>query len=409
MSDNRRPTASGASFHSSSEGIRRTPTTWAAYLMLGLFAFLETVIGPSMPFLREKLGLGFTMASVHFSLFAAGVIVAGITADRILGRIGRRYGFWLGMAGMAGGAALVGASPIVAGTLIGVAIMGFVGTWALVSNQAILADEHPTSRTVALSESNVVASAAAILAPLAVGGFARFGPSWEVALLIGVPALLLLAWRFWSAPIPQAAPRDRSNRSDERLPRLFWMLWGVLFLSLSVEWCMAYWGADFLHDEVGLEKATASTMMSVFFVAMITGRMAGSRLARRMASTRLLMLSFAIALVGFPLFWLGTQSWINVTGLFLTGLGVANFYPLTVSSALAVLPASVDRALTRLQISAGSALLLMPLIVGIVSDSVGIKTGLGVIVPLIGFAMVLIAYVDLQLKASTGAPARSGA
>ncbi len=392
MNDISSSDADGSTHH-----FRRTPTTWAAYLMLGLFAYLETVIGPAMPFLREKLDLAFTMASVHFSLFAAGVIVAGLTADRILSNIGRRSGFWLGMAGMAGGAALVGLSPVVAGTLLGVTIMGFIGTWALVSNQAILAGEHPHSKTVALSESNVVASAAAIMAPLAVGGFARFGPGWEVALLIGVPVLLLLAWRFWGAPIPPAAPKDPSNSSNEALPRLFWVMWCVLFLSLSVEWCMAYWGADFLHDEVGLEKATASTTMSVFFIAMISGRVAGSRLARRISSTRLLVLSFTLALIGFPFFWLGSQPWINIAGLFVTGLGVANFYPLTVGSAMSVLTSSLDRALVRLQISAGGALLLMPLLVGIISDSVGMKAGLGVIVPLLLTAILLIAFVDRRL------------
>ncbi|MEZ4500549.1 MAG: hypothetical protein R2839_10850 [Thermomicrobiales bacterium] len=125
-------------------GFRRTSTTWAAYLMLGLFAYLETVVGPAMPFCA-KLGLAFTMASVHFSLFAVGVIVAGTTTDRIIGIIGRRRGFWLGMAGMSAGGVLVAVSPVVAGTLLGVALMGFVGTWALISNQAILADTHRVS------------------------------------------------------------------------------------------------------------------------------------------------------------------------------------------------------------------------------------------------------------------------
>lgn len=375
-------------------GFRRTSTTWAAYLMLGLFAYLETVVGPAMPFLREKLGLAFTMASVHFSLFAVGVIVAGTTTDRIIGIIGRRRGFWLGMAGMSAGGVLVAVSPVVAGTLLGVALMGFVGTWALISNQAILADTHPSFRTVALAESNVVASAAAILAPLAVGGFARFGPGWETALLISVPVLLLLFWRFGGVTIPPAPTRAASGQDTSRLPLLFWIMWCVLFLALSVEWCMAYWGADFLHEEVGLERSTASSTMAVFFVAMITGRLIGSRLSRRIASSRLLTASFAIGMAGFPLFWLGTQSWMNVVGLFLTGLGVANFYPLTVGTAMSVLPSGVDRALTRLQISAGSALLMMPLLVGVLSDAVGMKTGLGVIMPTLLIALLLAAYVD---------------
>jgi hypothetical protein len=59
----------------------RDRRTWAAYLLLGLFAYLETSIGPVMPFLRAELGLGYAVASLHFSAFAAGGVAAGLTAS----------------------------------------------------------------------------------------------------------------------------------------------------------------------------------------------------------------------------------------------------------------------------------------------------------------------------------------
>ncbi len=380
--------------NSPSDIFRRTRTTWTAYFTLGLFAYLETVVGPSMPFLRSKLDLGFTIASLHFSLFAAGMVLSGVIADRIITRIGRRKGFWIGMTGMVVGAAMFALSNHVAGSLLGVALMGFVGTWLLITNQAVLADTHPHARTVALSESNVVASAAAIMAPLAVGGFARFGPGWEMALLIAIPVLILLYWKYGSAPIPPARTKEIGQSDRTPLPGLFWVMWCVLFLSMSVEWCMAYWGADYLHEEIGLTRATASTAMSLFFIAMITGRLMGARLARRVPGSRLLMASFLLGLVGFPLFWLGSSSWVSLAGLFLTGLGVANFYPLTIGTAMGLFSGPVDRPLSRMQISGGSALLLMPLLVGIVSDAVGMKTGLGIIVPLLIAAFVAVMFVD---------------
>ncbi|CAN5883291.1 hypothetical protein BH24CHL4_BH24CHL4_16600 [soil metagenome] len=168
-----------------------------------------------MPFLRSKLDLDFTMASIHFSAFAAGVIVAGIWGDRVLRQTGRRIGLWGGMLGMVCGVVLVALSPSVASTLPGVFIMGLVGTLSLVTNQAILSDLHPAQRTVALAESNVVASSAAIMAPLAIGGFPRFGPGWQTAVLIVIPALVILAWRFWQTPIP--LPPSRSGSKTVKL------------------------------------------------------------------------------------------------------------------------------------------------------------------------------------------------
>jgi fucose permease len=54
-----------------------------------------------MPSLREELGLSYTVASLHFSTFAAGMIGAGLVGERIVGRWGRKATFWTGAAGLA--------------------------------------------------------------------------------------------------------------------------------------------------------------------------------------------------------------------------------------------------------------------------------------------------------------------
>jgi MFS family permease len=370
--------------------MRRTRTTWAAYLVLGLFAYLETSIGPAMPFLREKLEIDFTMASLHFSAFAAGAITTGIWGDRAMRRVGKLVGLWGGMAGMTTGAVLLALSPWVAGTTAGVFLMGSIGTLALVSNQSILADLHPAHRTVALAESNVMASSGAILAPLAIGGFARYGPGWQTALLVTVPALAILAWRFWSSPIQSFPRTERGQAAHVTLPRAFWILFIVLFLSMSVEWCIAYWGAEFLDKEVGLERATAATAMSIFFAAMVAGRLLGSWLARKWSGGWILLACILVALTGFPVFWLGDSPVLALAGLFIAGIGVANFYPLTVGTATNTAPQAVDRAVARLAISGGAALLLMPFAVGALSDWIGMRWGLGLVAPLLLAAALLV-------------------
>jgi len=142
---------------------------------------------------------------------------------------------------------------------------------------------------------------------------------------------------------------------------------------MSVEWCIAYWGADFLNEEVGLDRAAAATAMSIFFGAMIAGRLLGSRLARNRKGSRLLFGSIVVALIGFPFFWLGQTSWVNLVGLFVAGIGIANFYPLTVAAATNAIPDAVERAASQMAISGGAALLLTPLAVGVISDAVRMR------------------------------------
>ena len=52
-----------------------------------------------MPFLRAELGIGYAVASLHFSAFAIGAIAIGLTGERWLRRLGRRRALWGGIGG----------------------------------------------------------------------------------------------------------------------------------------------------------------------------------------------------------------------------------------------------------------------------------------------------------------------
>lgn len=367
---------------------QRNRQTWALYLVLGLFAYLETTIGPAMPFIRDRLDLSYTVASLHFAAFAAGAIVAGLSGDRVVRRFGRRPTLWWGMTGMAGGVALIAVSPVLATSILGALMAGGIGTLALMANQSSLADLHPDHRTTALAESNVAASSAAVMAPLAVGRLAETGLGWQTALLLGLPVLAVLVARFASVPLPNPAPVPEQLTSNAPLPRQFALYAMVLFLASAVEWIIAFWGADFLDSVVGLNGGSAATAMSVFFAAMIAGRAIGARLTRRRAGSQLLMGAFLIALAGFPFFWLAGNPFVSLAGLFVAGIGIANFYPLTIGVATSVAGDRPDRATARLAVAGGLSVLTAPLVVGVIADLVGIRWGFGVVVLLLAAALV---------------------
>jgi fucose permease len=369
--------------------IVRDRRTWALYLILALFAYLETSIGPAMPFIRDRLDIGYTAASLHFSAFAAGGITVGLGGDRVVRRLGRHRAVWGGVAGMIVGVTLLASAPSIALTMFGTYATGLFGTLALVANQSALSDLHGERRTVAIAESNVSASTAAVLAPLSIGFFDAIGAGWQVALLIGIPVYALLFWRFGSERIPDDVTPEATAITNAPLPRAYWIFWLVLFLVSAVEWCVAFWGADYLDTEVGLSKTTAATAMSVFFAAMVAGRTLGARLARKHPGSGLLLGALGVALVGFPIFWLaGSIPVLSLAGLFVAGIGIANFYPLSIAAAADAAADRPDEATARLAISGAGALLTAPLIVGAISDAVGMRWGFGIVAPLLVCAIV---------------------
>ncbi len=366
----------------------RYPLTWATYALVGYFAYLETVLGPLMPFLRAEHGFSYTVASLHFSAFALGAMPVGFFGDRVTGRWGRRAGLWGGGAGMAAGALLLAASPLTAGTVLGAFLMGTFGGLLLITTQAVLADKYGDWSAVAITESNAAASACAILASLAVGGFTALGLGWRAALILPVAALALIAARFRNEPLGRASTQA-SGKASSPLPARFWVYFGVLFLGVSVEWCVAYWGADFLENGVGLRRSTAATALSVFFVAMLAGRLLGSRLAHRLPGGILLLVTFCVALAGFPVFWLSAMPELNLLGLFIVGLGVGSIYPLAISVGVATAPGRTDTAAARLGLAGGGAILTAPFVLGAFADRVGIERAYGIVVPLLLAAVVL--------------------
>lgn len=356
--------------------------TWLAYFMLAYFAYEQAALGPLMPFLRDELNLSYTVAGLHLTAFAAGMVLAGLTGDALVHRWGRRWVFWGGGAGMAVGALLFISFRRVEITVPSTFIMGYPGTLLMIMVQATLSAHHGERRAIALTESNIGASISAGLAPLLIGSLQRIGIGWRGALLLGAMSWGWLAFRFRGETIPRNI-EERSSEpraSSSTLQPIFWAYWLVVFLGVSVEWSIVFWGADFLDNTVGLSRVDASTVMSVFFLAMVIGRMMGSRLTRSRHTGTLLLIAVGLAAAGFLPFWLAPLTAINIAGLFVAGLGVANLFPLTLSAASGVVtPAQADAASGRIALAAGLAILIMPQALGALADQIGIQGAYGII------------------------------
>jgi MFS family permease len=138
---------------------------------------------------------------------------------------------------------------------------------------------------------------------------------------------------------------------------------------------------------------------------MIAGRIIGSRLTRTIPSGRLLLGAVGIAALGFPVFWLGRPAAVSVAGLFVAGLGVANFYPLAMATAIGVAATMADKASARVSMGGGLAILAAPLMLGRVADLVGIRDAFGLVIVLVilagGMALCALQFSARQAPALT--------
>lgn len=384
----------------------RDRTTWLAYSMLALMSYVPGTLGPSIPFLRAELHLSYTQAGLLPSAIAVGMVCSGMTADRLAGRLGRRFVLWAGGSGLAAGGVCLALVHQVGPAILSAFLMGFFGSLALVMVQAILSDRHGERRAIALTEANIAASLSTCLAPLLVGGFQLVGLGWRGALFLGALLLALIAARFRRTPVPNPPPDSgqRGSSSGHTLPPAFWAYWWVIFLVVSIEWCFLVWGAEYLEKVIGLSKINASTTMSLFLLAMVMGRVAGSRLTRVMPVRVILLLALGVTMLGFPVFWLARPAWLNLVGLFIAGLGVANLFPLSMSAAVSVDPGQANLASARVSLGSGSAILLIPLLLGWTADRVSLQNAYGIVAILLVVAAA-VTYFNGRVIRERGAGA----
>lgn len=367
--------------------------TWLAYLLFAFFAYFLNVLGPITPFLKDELNLSYTISSLHFTAYAVGILLTGLTSHRLIERFGRRAILWSGAFGTTVGALILMAGQSPAVTIGASFFMGIVGSLILVIIPSALSDQHGELRAVSLSESNVIASLVSTAAPLMIGWAADLPGGWRLALAIPAFAPFVFILLFGRTVPPPLVSRHEDPASIRKpLPVLFWVYWVALVLAVSVEFCMIFWSADYLENSVGILKVDAARSISLFLGAFIIGRLAASRLVQRFSTRSVIVISVLVAAVGFLLFWMTGTVALSLTGLFLTGLGVAGLYPLLLSLAIGTSQNNTVLASARATLASGTAILALPLVLGGLADMVGIQLAYGVVgILLIGiFVIVLV-------------------
>ena len=374
--------------------------TWLAYFALAFYGYFLNIFGPIGPYLIPKFHLTDAVYGLHLTAFAAGMLLIGFAGHLPIRRMGRWASLWVGMAGISMSALLlvVGKNPIV--TISASFLMGLIGSLILAIVPSALADQHGEMRAVALSEANVISSLIASAGGVIVGWSANLTGSWKPALgIVALTPLLLFLTLGKNASLKTTSTPAERTQSSQNLSSLFWAYWIAIVLAVSVEFCMVSWSASYLERVSGITKASAAQAASLFLIGMIVGRAAGSRLVQRFSTPRVILASILIAGTGFLIFWRLENIAFVLSGLFLTGLGVASMYPLLLSLAIGAANGNTDQASARATLASGTAILILPWVLGSFSDAVGIRSAYSVVLTLI-IGVLLVSQIAGRLSSA---------
>ena len=351
--------------------LHRAAPLWYAYVMLGIVTYFMNIQGNIVPFLKAELDLSYRIVSLHPSAMAGGMFLIGFFSDRVMARFGRRRTNWIGMAGICVGALMICVATNVWVSLPGFALIGLFGSLLPTVSVAVIADTPLRWRTQAFAESNAMAYVFATMAPLLTGLSVYLALDWRSPLIAGIAAGLIVIFLHRRTALAERPAYH--GAAPAALPAAYWAYWVLLMLGVAMEFAVVIWSPEFLERVVGLSRGGAATGAAAFFVAVLIGRIAGSRLVRTIPTRTLYLAALALTFIGFLIYWGVEGPVAAIVGLFVLGLGIAQYYPLTVAFAVHAAGAAAEKGSARFMSAVGLAIIVTPAIMGVLADSYGLR------------------------------------
>ncbi|MEU5580783.1 MFS transporter [Streptomyces huasconensis] len=190
-----------------------------------------------------------------------------------------------------------------------------------------------------------------------------------------------------SEPKPRAsatAARGRSTPRMDRRTRALVLVFGLIALCTAYgEGAIADWGPLHLEQDLHAHPGIAAAAYACFALAMTVGRLMGTTLLERLGRTRTVVGGGATACAGMLLGALAPSTGLALAGFAVTGLGLANIFPVAVERAGALAgPGGVAAASTL----GYGGMLVGPPLIGFMADWYSLPTALTSVAVLAGVA-----------------------
>lgn len=381
--------------------LTRDRVTWLHYAQQGALGYFQFGFGPSVMLFREESGVSRTIAGLYGPAMAVGAIIGGTLFPHLTRRLPLATVLAIGLSGIAAGVAIFCVAPSVTGTLVATAITMTFGILILSGVSTGLSTHHGEAGGAAMSESNALSAGMGFLAPLLISAAVELGLGWRYGMgltIVFAAALAVVTVTSRGATSFVEEPKETTGR----LPRRYWWAWTCLLAAMSVEQTLLLWVPDQLREQNGFSMETASVGISALLCGMIAGRLAGGRVATRFATAPLMFATLGLAGLGFLVFWSATAPAVAIGGLVICGLGVSLHFPLGVALTMSASDKQFSLAMSRSAWAAALSFGVVPSLLGMFSDMVGIKWAFA----LVPACLLVAAFALGQLTRSAPADAR---
>ena len=280
--------------------------------------------------------------------------------------------------------------------LLAFAMLGIGNTIVQVAANPLLVDVTPEkSRSSFLSFSQFIKSIGSMLAaPLAGFLASRFGDWKLIFLVFGVVSVITSIWL-------ASVPIEESQQSQERASvgssfkllgngYIGMMVLGI-FLVVGVDVGINSISGQYLLNKYQAEQSLAESGRSFYFFGKMLGTFGGALLLTKLEARRFLLYSSVLGLLALGSLLVVSSTSMAIAMIFLTGLGLANIFPLIFSLSVEKYPNRANE-ISGLVIMAVAGGAVLPLLSGWVSDRFSLTAGMLVLVLSTVYFLILSLY-----------------
>jgi fucose permease len=226
----------------------------------------------------------------------------------------------------------------------------------------------------------------ATIGPLLMAAVLNLDASWRMAYaLVGaVQALVVLAilltsegWKIetTAADIAADGTRIRAASPGETLRQFnVWLGIAVFFVYAGVEVTAGLWSYSLFTEGRGIDAATASLWVAIYWGSFTAGRLAFGFVAERWPTTVMVRTVMLISIFSASLIWWNPANWVGFAGLALLGFSMAPVFPLLTSATEKRLPRRYSLNAIGYQVGAASlGIAVLPGLAGVLAERRGIE------------------------------------
>ena len=371
-------------------------TIVAMYVAFFSLGFIGNILGPTLPAIRTEFGMSLGQAGVLFGVQFAGSLVATWFGGYLSDIVGRKPLLVAGAAGLCGGVLVFAAATPAASWLLPVGAVLFGAGFGSLDGaaNAYINERFGSGSGGVMNRVHAFFGGGSLVSPLVTAAVLATGHTWRIAYAAAAlfPTVYLMLIAGEAFPHPRASAHSdpamgpAKNKGGTRaatsgslglvLDRRFLVVASVFFLYVGVEVGVSGWTVTFLEKVSGRSIATASAVLSLFWLAVTVGRFIHERLAEKILYATLMAVGSFGAALALVLVVFGQSAFGVSAGFILTGLFLSGIFPTGLGLAARLFPSAFGTVSGSL-IAAGSlGGALLPAVVGLVGSGVGLRPGM---------------------------------